>query len=228
MNLHQFRFVREAVRQKFNLTEAAKALYTSQPGVSKAIIELEEELGVDIFTRHGKRIRGLTEPGRPSPYRDRTVADNLARFRAMRAGELPDGACVLRAKIDLAAANMKMRDPLLYRIRHAHHHRTGDAWCIYPMYDYAHPLSDAFEGITHSICTLEFENNRELYDWVVAATDVQPLPRLARRPLGLLRRLDLCLPRRPLPLLVPRHQAKLSGRRGGGHRVVPRLTTVQR
>ena len=133
----------------------------------------------DLDDEQIKQYRGsLTEPGRPSPYRDRTVADNLARFRAMRAGELPDGACVLRAKIDLAAANMKMRDPLLYRIRHAHHHRTGDAWCIYPMYDYAHPLSDAFEGITHSICTLEFENNRELYDWVVAATDVQPLPRL--------------------------------------------------
>ncbi|MEZ4404206.1 MAG: glutamine--tRNA ligase/YqeY domain fusion protein [Kofleriaceae bacterium] len=114
----------------------------------------------------------LTEPGRPSPWRGRTVEENLARFRAMRAGELPDGACVLRAKIDLAAANMKMRDPLLYRIRHAHHHRTGDAWCIYPMYDYAHPLSDALEGITHSLCTLEFENNRELYDWVIAATGV--------------------------------------------------------
>ncbi len=127
----------------------------------------------------------LTEPGRPSPFRDRTVAQNLERFAAMRAGSLPDGACVLRAKLDLAAANMKMRDPLLYRIRHAHHHRTGDAWCIYPMYDYAHPLSDAFEGISHSICTLEFENNRELYDWVIEATEVKPLPRLVQgRPVG--------------------------------------------
>ena len=126
-----------------------------------------------------KEYRGsLSEPGRPSPWRDRTPDDNLARLRAMRAGELPDGACVLRAKIDMAASNMKMRDPLLYRIRHAHHHRTGDAWCIYPMYDYAHPLSDALEGITHSICTLEFENNRELYDWVIAATGVAPLPAL--------------------------------------------------
>ena len=88
----------------------------------------------------------------------------------MQAGEFPDGARVLRAKIDMASANMKMRDPLLYRIRHAHHHRTGDAWCIYPMYDYAHPLEDAIEGITHSICTLEFENNRELYDWVLDNT----------------------------------------------------------
>ncbi len=126
-----------------------------------------------------KDYRGsLTEAGRPSPWRDRSVDDNLARLRAMRGGALSDGACVLRAKIDMAAANMKMRDPLLYRIRHAHHHRTGDAWCIYPMYDYAHPLSDALEGITHSICTLEFENNRELYDWVIAETGVAPLPQL--------------------------------------------------
>ncbi len=120
-----------------------------------------------------KDYRGsLTEPGRPSPYRDRTVEENLALFRQMRAGELPDGACVLRARIDLAAPNMKMRDPLLYRIRHAHHHRTADAWPIYPMYDYAHPIEDAVEGITHSICTLEFENNRELYDWVIEHTRV--------------------------------------------------------
>ena len=114
----------------------------------------------------------LSEPGRPSPYRDRSVEENLDLFRRMRAGEFPDGTCVLRAKIDLAAPNMKMRDPLLYRIRHAHHHRTGDAWCIYPMYDWAHPLADAIEGITHSICTLEFENNRELYDWVIDHTGV--------------------------------------------------------
>ena len=96
----------------------------------------------------------------------------------MRAGEFPDGAHVLRAKIDMASPNMKMRDPLLYRIRHAHHHRTGDAWCIYPLYDYAHCLSDAIEGITHSICTLEFENNRELYDWIVDSA--RPRPRRGR------------------------------------------------
>ncbi|TMQ19785.1 MAG: glutamine--tRNA ligase/YqeY domain fusion protein, partial [Deltaproteobacteria bacterium] len=118
-----------------------------------------------------KEYRGtLSEPGRDSPFRDRSVDDNLARLRRMKAGELPDGACTLRAKIDMASPNMKMRDPLLYRIRHAHHHRSGDAWCIYPMYDYAHPLEDAIEGITHSICTLEFENNRELYDWVLDHT----------------------------------------------------------
>ena len=112
----------------------------------------------------------LSEPGRPSPFRDRSVDENLDLLRRMKAGEFPDGARTLRAKIDMASANMKMRDPLLYRIRHAHHHRTGDAWCIYPMYDWAHPLEDAIEGITHSICTLEFENNRELYDWVLDHT----------------------------------------------------------
>jgi glutaminyl-tRNA synthetase len=112
----------------------------------------------------------VTEPGRPSPHRDRSVEENLDLFRRMRAGEFEDGAHVLRAKIDLAAANMKMRDPLMYRIRHAHHYRTGDEWPIYPMYDWAHGQSDAIEGITHSLCTLEFENNRELYDWFIEHT----------------------------------------------------------
>jgi glutaminyl-tRNA synthetase len=109
----------------------------------------------------------LTEPGRNSPYRDRSVEENLDLFARMRAGEFPDGAHVLRAKIDMASPNFNMRDPTLYRIRHATHHRTGDAWCIYPMYDFAHPLSDALERITHSICTLEFEDHRPLYDWLV-------------------------------------------------------------
>jgi glutaminyl-tRNA synthetase len=109
----------------------------------------------------------LTEPGRNSPYRDRPVEENLDLFRRMRAGEFADGAHVLRAKIDMASPNVNMRDPTLYRIRHAHHHRTGDAWPIYPTYDYAHPLSDAIEGITHSLCTLEFEDHRPLYDWIV-------------------------------------------------------------
>jgi len=112
--------------------------------------------------------RGSFErPGQNSPYRDRPAAESLDLLRRMRAGDLEDGACVLRARIDMAHPNVLMRDPLLYRIRHAHHHRTGDRWCIYPMYDYAHPLEDAFEGVTHSICTLEFESNRELYDWVL-------------------------------------------------------------
>lgn len=109
----------------------------------------------------------LTEPGQNSPYRDRSVDENLDLFRRMRAGEFEDGACVLRAKIDMAAPNMVMRDPTLYRIRRVHHHRTGDEWCIYPMYDFTHCLSDAIEHVTHSICTLEFENNRAIYDWVL-------------------------------------------------------------
>ena len=109
----------------------------------------------------------LTEPGKDSPFRTRTVDENLDLFRRMRAGEFADGAHVLRAKIDMASPNINMRDPMLYRIRRAHHHRTGDAWCIYPMYDYAHPLSDALERITHSLCTLEFEDHRPLYDWLV-------------------------------------------------------------
>jgi glutaminyl-tRNA synthetase len=127
----------------------------------------------DLSDEEIKEYRGsLSEPGRPSPFRMRTVAENLALFREMRTGDLPDGSCVLRAKIDLGSPNMKMRDPLLYRVRHAHHHRTGDAWPIYPMYDWAHPISDGIEGVTHSICTLEFENNRELYDWVIDNTRV--------------------------------------------------------
>ncbi len=115
----------------------------------------------------------LTEPGRESPYRTRSVEENLDMFRRMRAGEFPDGAHVLRARIDMASPNVNMRDPVLYRIRRAHHHRTGDAWCIYPMYDYAHPISDALERITHSICTLEFEDHRPLYDWLI---ENLPLP----------------------------------------------------
>jgi glutaminyl-tRNA synthetase len=109
----------------------------------------------------------LTEPGRNSPYRDRPTAESIDLFARMRAGEFPDGAHVLRAKIDMASPNLNMRDPTLYRIRRATHHRTGDAWCIYPMYDFAHPLSDAIERITHSLCTLEFEDHRPLYNWCV-------------------------------------------------------------
>jgi len=115
-----------------------------------------------------RRTRGtLTEPGRDSSFRSRSASENLDLFRRMRGGEFPDGSRVLRAKIDMASPNMNMRDPVLYRIRRAHHHRTGDAWCIYPMYDYAHPISDALERITHSICTLEFEAHRPLYDWLI-------------------------------------------------------------
>ncbi len=109
----------------------------------------------------------FTRPGKDSPYRNRTVDENLDLFRRMKAGEFEEGAHVLRAKIDMKSPNMNMRDPLLYRIRKAHHHRTGDKWCIYPMYDYAHPLSDAIEKVTHSICTLEFQDHRPFYDWCV-------------------------------------------------------------
>ena len=115
-----------------------------------------------------RKYRGtVTRAGTASPYRDRSVEENLDLFARMRSGEFPDGEHVLRAKIDMAASNMKMRDPLLYRIRHAPHYRTGDKWCLYPMYDFTHCLSDAIENITHSLCTLEFENNRELYDWII-------------------------------------------------------------
>ena len=118
----------------------------------------------------------LTEPGKPSKDRDRSIEDNLGLFRRMRAGEFADGTYVLRAKIDMASPNINMRDPVIYRIRRAHHHRTGDTWCIYPMYDYTHCLSDALENITHSICTLEFEDHRPLYDWVLEQVST-PLPR---------------------------------------------------
>jgi glutaminyl-tRNA synthetase len=119
----------------------------------------------------------LTEPGKESPYRNRSVEENLDLFRRMRAGEFPDGAHLLRAKIDMASPNINMRDPALYRIRHESHHRTGDAWPIYPMYDYAHPLSDAIEHITHSLCTLEFEDHRPLYDWLIENVRVPSRPR---------------------------------------------------
>ncbi len=119
----------------------------------------------------------LTEPGKESPFRSRSVAENLDLFRRMRTGEFADGAHVLRAKIDMAAPNINLRDPVLYRIQRVPHYRTGEAWCIYPMYDFAHPLSDALEGITHSICTLEFEDHRPLYDWFIANLEVPARPR---------------------------------------------------
>ena len=116
----------------------------------------------------------LTTPGIPSPCRERSVEENRHLFEQMRAGKFPEGACVLRAKIDMASPNMNLRDPVLYRILHAHHHRTGEAWCIYPMYDFAHPLSDALEQITHSLCTLEFEHHRPLYEWLIDHIDGLP------------------------------------------------------
>ena len=132
-----------------------------------------DSLSADEIRRH----RGtLTEPGRESPFRTRSVDENLDMFARMRAGEYPDGTHVLRAKIDMASPNITMRDPVLYRIRRAHHHRTGDSWCIYPMYDFAHPPSDALEHITHSLCTLEFEDHRPLYDWLMEHLPVPARP----------------------------------------------------
>ena len=122
----------------------------------------------DLTAEEIRAYRGtLTEPGKESPCRNRSVAENLALFERMKAGEFPDGSRVLRAKVDMASPNITMRDPVIYRIAHAVHHRTGDAWCIYPMYDFAHPLSDAIENITHSLCTLEFEDHRPFYDWLL-------------------------------------------------------------
>ena len=122
----------------------------------------------DLSADEMKEYRGtLTEPGKNSPYRDRSIEENLDLFERMKNGEFPDGAKTLRAKIDMASPNINMRDPAIYRILRAHHHRQGDKWCIYPLYDYAHPIQDAIEGITHSLCSLEFENHRPLYEWVV-------------------------------------------------------------
>ena len=131
----------------------------------------------DLSAQEIREYRGtLTEPGRDSPFRNRPPAENLALFRRMRAGAFPEGARVLRAKIDMASGNMNMRDPVLYRILHAAHPRTGDAWCIYPTYDFAHGQSDAIEGVTHSLCTLEFEDHRPLYDWLIARLPVPTVP----------------------------------------------------
>ena len=124
-----------------------------------------------------KEFRGDTDTPAQSPYRDRPIEENLDLFARMRAGEFPDNAMTLRAKIDLASGNFNMRDPVIYRIRHMHHHRQGDQWCIYPMYDFAHPIQDALEGITHSLCSLEFENHRPLYNWVVEHVSVPHRPR---------------------------------------------------
>lgn len=132
----------------------------------------------DLTADEMREYRGtLTEPGRNSPYRDRSVKENLDLFERMKNGEFPDGSHVLRAKIDMASPNIVMRDPVIYRIMHVPHHQTGDKWCIYPMYDFVHPLSDAKEGVTYSLCTLEFENNRPLYDWFIKEIGFEEPPR---------------------------------------------------
>ncbi|MDR0780716.1 MAG: glutamine--tRNA ligase/YqeY domain fusion protein [Pseudomonadales bacterium] len=133
-----------------------------------ALIEAGKAYVCSLSAEAARAYRGtLTEPGRNSPDRERAIAQNLDLFRRMRAGEFPDGTYTLRAKIDMASPNLNLRDPVLYRIRHQHHHQTGDKWCIYPMYDYTHCISDALENITHSLCTLEFEDHRPLYDWIL-------------------------------------------------------------
>jgi len=141
------------------------------------LIKKGKAYACDSTAEEIRKMRGsLTEGGQSSPYRDRTVEENLALFERMRKGEFADGQKVLRAKIDMASPNINMRDPVLYRIAHATHHNTGDKWCIYPMYDFAHPLEDALEGVTHSICTLEFEDHRPLYDWVIRECEMEKVP----------------------------------------------------
>ena len=145
---------------------------------AEELIRLGKAYVDDLSPEEMKDYRGndAGKPSKPSPYRDRSVEENLDLFRRMKTGEFADGAKTLRAKIDLASPNMNMRDPAIYRIKHATHHRTGDKWCIYPMYDFAHPLSDWIEGITHSICTLEFEAHRPLYNWFLEALSLPNLP----------------------------------------------------
>ncbi len=147
-------------------------------GFAVSLIKAKKAYVCSLSEEEIRKYRGtVTEPGEDSPYRDRPVAENLDLFERMRSGEFADGEHVLRAKIDMAASNMKMRDPLLYRIRHAPHYRMGNTWCIYPMYDFTHCLSDALENITHSLCTLEFENNRTLYDWIIDNVPATSKPR---------------------------------------------------
>ncbi|NLB18782.1 MAG: glutamine--tRNA ligase/YqeY domain fusion protein, partial [Syntrophomonadaceae bacterium] len=142
------------------------------------LIKLNKAYVCDLSAEEIKEYRGnLTQPGRESPYRSRSVEENLTLFNQMRAGEFADGARVLRGRIDMASPNLNMRDPVLYRILRETHHRTGDEWCVYPMYDFAHPLSDYLEGITHSLCTLEFEDHRPLYDWILENLALENRPR---------------------------------------------------
>ncbi len=144
---------------------------------AEKLIEIGKAFVCDLSPEEIRAYRGtLTEPGKESPYRNRSVEENLDLFRRMKAGEFKDGQRVLRAKIDMASGNLNMRDPVIYRIMHVPHHRTGDKWCIYPMYDFAHCLSDSIEGITHSLCSLEFEDHRPLYDWFLDVLEVECHP----------------------------------------------------
>ena len=146
----------------------------------KAVLLIKKGLAFvcDLSSEEMKEYRGtLTEPGKNSPYRNRSIEENLALFERMKNGEFANGEKVLRAKIDMSSPNINMRDPVIYRIAHSEHHNTGNKWCIYPMYDFAHPIEDAIEGITHSICTLEFEDHRPFYDWVVRECEMESIPR---------------------------------------------------
>ncbi|MBO4433172.1 MAG: glutamine--tRNA ligase/YqeY domain fusion protein [Clostridia bacterium] len=145
----------------------------AQKIIDKGLAYVDESTADEIRDMRGT----LTEPGVNSPYRDRPIEETKELFRKMTAGEIEEGKMVLRAKIDMASPNLNMRDPVIYRVLKAHHHRTGDKWCVYPMYDFAHPLSDAKEGVTHSLCSLEFENHRPLYNWVLEAADIKNPPR---------------------------------------------------
>jgi glutaminyl-tRNA synthetase len=141
--------------------------------INKGLAFVDDQTPDEIRETRGT----LTEPGQDSPYRNRSVEENLDLFARMRAGDFKNGEKVLRAKIDMSSPNIKMRDPVLYRILHAHHHQTGDAWCIYPMYDFSHPLGDAIEGVTHSLCSLEYEDHRPLYDWVIRECEMEHVSR---------------------------------------------------
>jgi glutaminyl-tRNA synthetase len=160
--------------REYYASDYYEQLYRYAEDLIRKGVAYVDSLSADEIRAH----RGtLTEPGTDSPYRSRSVDENLDLFRRMRAGEFPDGAHVLRAKIDMRSPNITMRDPVLYRIRHAEHHRTGRDWCIYPMYDFAHPLSDAIEGVTHSLCTLEYVDHRPLYDWAIEHAETPARPR---------------------------------------------------
>ncbi len=158
---------------KFHASDYFEQLYDyAEQLISKGLAYVDDQSAEDMRENRGD----FNRPGINSPFRERSVEENLALFKAMRAGEFPDGAKVLRAKIDMQSGNINMRDPVIYRIRRLHHINTGDEWCIYPMYDFTHCLSDALEGITHSLCTLEFEDHRPLYDWVIDNVDIECHP----------------------------------------------------
>jgi glutaminyl-tRNA synthetase len=157
----------------FHTSDYFEKLY----GYAVQLIEKGKAYVCSLSAEQTREYRGtLKEPGRNSPYRERTVEENLELFKGMRDGQFEEGAHILRAKIDMSSANLSLRDPPIYRVRKIHHHKTGDAWCVYPMYDFAHGLSDAIEGITHSVCTLEFVNNRALYDWFINEIDTEAKP----------------------------------------------------